>query len=114
MEQRSQSHSICTKVVMSGFQSKRAITHHGRGLGKSLWAQMIRELETPNVTVIDSSQVDGKTWYTVQLSIPARQWLLQQPTHEWYEHNNPPWGKYHADVSEKLYTALMIKWKNVS
>lgn len=84
----------------------------GKGMGKSGWTNMIRDLTMPDVEVLDSAQVDGQTWYTVQLSMPAREWLREQPLDEWREHID---RRYYInlsqfDVSEKMYTALQLKW----
>jgi len=112
-------HRICTngvctemELIMSGFQSKRMITTHGRGMGKSVWANMIRELTMPDVKVLDSADVDGKTWYTVQLSMPAREWLREQPTEDWHEHIDQRYyvNQSMFDISEQMYSALTLKW----
>lgn len=79
----------------------------GRQTGKSFWANMVRDLTMPDIKILSSAEVDGKLWYTVQLSIPAREWLRKQPEKDWYEHID------HSmfDVSEQMYSALMLKWK---
>jgi len=111
MEQRSQSHSICAKMVMSGFQSKRAITHHGRGLGKSVWTQMVQDLTLPNVTLVASAEVDGKIWHTVQLSYPVAEWVRQQDSSLWVEPvAQQSWKKNYFDIEESLFTMLKLKW----
>lgn len=91
---------------MSGFRSKRLIAFHGRGLGKSTWHHLVQELMQPDITLKDSATVDGQTWYTVKLSMPAADWLRQQPKQEWSETAD----KF-FDISDQLYTALMLKWK---
>lgn len=98
---------------MTGFKSKRMMTHQGRQLGKSAWNQIVRDLTMPDLKLIDSAVVDGKPWYTVQLSIPAREWLREQPTHDWYEHvdQRSYINTSMFDVSEQLYTALNLKWR---
>ena len=66
----------------------------------------------PDVKTLDSAEVDGKMWYTVKLTIPAREWLRQQPVDEWYEHIDQRYyiDRSCFDVSEQLYTALKLKW----
>ena len=91
---------------MSGFQSKRMLAFAGRGVGKSAWAQMINDLTISNIVLIASSEVDGKMWYTVQLSMPAKAWLVTQDSSQWYEHVGN-----RVEVHESLYTMLMLKWK---
>lgn len=84
----------------------------GRRTGKSVWAQMVQDLTLPDINLITSSDVDGKIWYTVQLSMPARQWLTEQDTSQWYEHvGDRNWQQNWFDVHENLYTMLMLKWK---
>lgn len=97
---------------MSGFQSKRMIAFAGRGVGKSVWAQMVNDLTLPDINLVTSSEVDGKMWYTVQLSMPAREWLVTQDSNQWYEHvGERTWRRNWFDVHESLYTMLMLKWK---
>lgn len=99
---------------MSGFQSKRMIAFAGRGVGKSVWAQMVNDLTMPHIGLMASAEVDGKMWYTVQLSMPAREWLVTQDADQWYEHTgvrDRPWQRHWFDVHESLYTILMLKWK---
>lgn len=96
---------------MSGFNSKRMMAFVGRGVGKSAWAQMVNDLTLPNIQLMTSAQVDGKTWYTVQLSMPAKEWLVEQDSDQWYEHAPHQNWKSFFDVHESLYTMLMLKWK---
>lgn len=97
---------------MSGFQSKRMIAFAGRGVGKSVWAQTVNDLTMPDIKLITSSEVDGKMWYTVQLSMPAREWLVERDSTQWYEHvGERTWRQNWFDVHENLYTMLMLKWK---
>lgn len=96
---------------MTGFQSKKMIAQ-GRNTGKSVWTNLVRDLTMPDIQVLDSAQVDGKTWYTVQLSMPAREWLRQQPLDDWYEHIDQRYylNRSQFDVSEPMLTALQLKW----
>lgn len=82
----------------------------GRGTGKSVWSNMVRDLTMPDVKVLDSAEVDGKTWYTVQLSIPARAWLREQPPEHWQEHIGYYINRSFFDISEQMYSALKLKW----
>ncbi len=70
------------------------------------WNDMVQQLTTPDIQNIGQAQVDGKFWYTVKLTMPAQEWIHAQPRWEWYELDS---GLF--DVSEKLYTALTLKWK---
>lgn len=81
--------------------------------GKSFWANMVKDLTMPDIKVLSSAEVDGKLWYTVQLSIPAREWLREQPEKDWHEHIDQRYYVNHSmfDVSEQMYSALMLKWK---
>lgn len=74
----------------------------------SVWGQIVKELTLPNIELLASVEVDGKIWYTVQLSMPAREWLLEQNPDQWHENaKKQNW----FDVHESLYTMLMLKWK---
>ena len=97
---------------MTGFQSKKMMAIQGRNAGKSIWTNMIKDLIMPDIKVLDSAQVDGETWYTVQLSMPAREWLRQQPLDDWYEHIDQRYylNRSQFDVSEPMLTALQLKW----
>lgn len=81
-------------------------------MGKSVWSNMIRDLTMPDIKVLDSAEVDGITWYTVQLSMPAQAWLREQPLDDWQEHIDTRYymNRNQFDVSEQLYTALQLKW----
>jgi hypothetical protein len=79
----------------------------GRGTGKSVWAQMVQDMIPPDVKLVTSAPVDGKTWYTVKLTMPAAKWLRRQPGADWQEHKP---GNGYFDISDKLYTALTLKW----
>lgn len=95
---------------MTGFKSKQLMVI-GRGTGKSVWGQMVKDLMPPNIKLLDSAQVDGKTWHTVQLSYPVAEWLRDQEPDRWYEHvEQKAWGRNWFDVHESLYTMLMLKW----
>jgi hypothetical protein len=79
----------------------------------SMWNHMVKQLTPPDIQNIGSARVDGKFWYTVKLTMPAQEWIRQQPNEEWYEHIDQ---RYYVDgsrfdISEKLYTALTLKWK---
>ena len=97
---------------VTGFQSKKMMAIHGRNTGKSVWANLVRELTMPDIQVLDSAPVDGETWYTVQLSMPAREWLRQQPLNDWQEHIDQRYylNRSVFDVSEQMLTALQLKW----
>jgi hypothetical protein len=96
---------------MTGFKSKQMITFMGRGTGKSVWGQMVKDLTPPNIKLLDSAQVDGKTWHTVQLSYPVAEWIRNQEPDRWYEHvATQKWEQRYFDVHESLYTMLMLKW----
>jgi hypothetical protein len=99
---------------MSGFKKNElAVISAGRQTGKSVWSSMVKDLTMPDIKVLDSAEVDGKTWYTVQLSIPARTWLKEQPLEDWQEHIDQRYylNRSFFDVSEQMYSALMLKWK---
>lgn len=95
---------------MTGFKSKVAMS--GRGAGKSVWGTMVKELTMPDVKVLSSAKVDGKIWYTLQLSMPASKWLREQPLDDWHEHIDQRYyiSQSRFDVSEQMYSALMLKW----
>jgi hypothetical protein len=82
----------------------------GTQSGKTVWGQMVESLMKPDVQTLSSARVDNKTWYTVKLSMPAREWLVQQPVEEWHEHLAYYFDRKCFDVSEQLYTALKLKW----
>jgi hypothetical protein len=73
---------------------------------------MINDLTLPNVELLASAEVDGKIWYTVQLSMPTREWLVEQNPDQWHENaGDKTWKRNWFDVHESLYTMLMLKWK---
>lgn len=80
---------------MTGFNSKR----------QSVWDKMVQELTMPDVEIVDQAQVDHKTWYTVKLSMPAGAWLREQPRDDWAALDRACY-----DVSEQMYSALMLKY----
>ena len=93
---------------MIHFHDKKTIMLNSRAYGKSVWNQIVQSLIQPDIQTLDTAKVDEKTWYTVKLTMPVQQWIRQQPIKEWYDHKNNT-GCF--DVSEKLYTALNLKWK---
>lgn len=99
--------------MIAGFKRKEmAVFAAVQNTGKSVWADMVNQLTQPNIKLIDSAEVDGKPWYTVQLNLPAQQWLRDQPVDDWYEHIDQRYyiNRSVFDVSDKLYTALQLKW----
>ena len=86
---------------MTGFKSKRmaAIT------GKSIWTNVVKNLTLPDVIKVTTATVDGKTWYTVKLTMPTVEWLRKQPKDDWVALDT---GYFH--VSAKMYSALCLKW----
>lgn len=73
------------------------------------WNDMVQQLTTPDIQTLEKVYVDENIWYLVKLSMPAQEWIRAQPRWEWYEHVSVDSGLF--DVSEKLYTALTLKWK---
>ena len=71
----------------------------------STWNHMVKQLTPPDIQNIGNAHVDGKFWSTVKLTMPAQEWIRAQPRREWYELDSSLF-----DVSEKLYTALTLKW----
>ena len=96
---------------MTGFRSKELIAY-ARGHGKSVWVQMVQDLAVPNITLLDSAEVDGKTWHTVKLNMLTTSWVREQDPKLWSEVSTPhSRGQNYFDVSEELYTLLNLKWK---
>ena len=60
----------------------------------------------------DTAQVDGDTWYTVQVNPRVTPWIRQQSKELWYSHISPNHYKVvdTFDVHEKLYTMLALRW----
>lgn len=95
--------------MIAGFKpDEMAVITAGRKTGKSVWSQMVKDLTMPDVTICQSAVVDGEIWYTVQLSIPAREWLREQPKEHWCELK--PGREGYFDISEKIYVALKLKF----
>lgn len=93
--------------MISGFTPKEiTVFTAGRRTGKSVWSQMVQDLTMPDVTIIDSAEVDREIWYTVKLSMPAREWLYEQPREHWVELDH----RGFFDISSKIYTALKLKF----
>jgi hypothetical protein len=65
-----------------------------------------------NYEVMDTDQVDGETWYTVQVIPRVSVWLRTQPKHLCYEHKTVYNYKVlnTFDIHEKVYTMLMLMW----
>lgn len=96
---------------MIGSYSKQTISLYARGHGKSIWNQIVADLIQPDMQILTQADVDGKTWYTVKLTSVAGSWLRLQPQNEWHEHTHQPFGGGVFDVSERMYSALALKWK---
>jgi hypothetical protein len=65
-----------------------------------------------NYEVMDTAQVDGETWYTVQVIPRVSEWLRTQPQHLCYEHKTAHNYKVldTFDIHEKIHTVLMLMW----
>ena len=70
----------------------------------------------PDFSVLDSTNVDASTWYTVKCSKRASMWIREtyqdRENDLWYEHINSRWivDTNHFDIHEKLYTMLSLRW----
>jgi len=64
------------------------------------------------IEIQDTTQVDGATWYTVQVNPRVSPWIKEQHKDLWYTHINP--NQYKVvdtfDVHEKLYSMLALRW----
>jgi hypothetical protein len=64
------------------------------------------------IEVQDSAEVDGVTWYIIQVNPRVTPWIRQQNKDLWYNHITPNYYKVvdTFDVHEKLYTMLALRW----
>jgi hypothetical protein len=76
-----------------------------------------RRMYQESYKVLDNTQVDTSTWYTVQCSPEIAKWLYEDYKDKeddyWYAH--PSRSKRFDnifDIHEKIYTILALKWKN--
>ena len=88
----------------------------GRGMGKSTFGDIIN---APAIRILDQAEVDGETWYVVQCKPSyVSSWLQEQDPSLWHrhEHVDTKWYIHFNvfDMHEKLYTMMVLKWKNVS
>jgi len=62
----------------------------------------------------ERADVDGETWYTVQVNPQVTSWITTQDPSLWYSHKTA--NNYKVvdtyDIHEKLYTMLALKWSN--
>ena len=64
------------------------------------------------IEIQDTAEVDGATWYTVQVNPRVRPWITNQPKSMWQEHIDQRWYTVANtfDVHEKIYTMLALTW----
>jgi hypothetical protein len=64
------------------------------------------------IEIQDTTQVDGATWYTIQVNPRVSPWIKEQHKDLWYSHITP--NQYKVvdtfDVHEKLYSMLALRW----
>jgi hypothetical protein len=77
----------------------------------TVWNHVVKSLMCPHVQTLTSSKVDRKIWYTVKLSVPAQKWLRFECQTQWFALDSETYvGDGCFDISEKLYTALLLKY----
>jgi hypothetical protein len=83
------------------------MTH--RNVGKSVFGVIAKNLVRPSVTVLDQTQVDQDSWYTVDIDPEIATWVRQQCSEHWYEH---PGHRFRSimEVHEHLYTLIRLKF----
>jgi hypothetical protein len=91
------------------------IVSTGRRVGKSVfgqivsdWNDMLERQQQPVITY-DQQEVDGDTWYVVEVKPDVAHWIRTQNQDLWFEHDHK-FGKAMFDVSGRLYTMLSLKW----
>jgi len=64
------------------------------------------------IEIQDKAEVDGDTWYVVQVNPRVCPWIREQNKDLWYEHIDQRWYKVANtfDVHEKLYSMLALRW----
>ncbi len=85
----------------------------GRGAGKSILDEIAN---LPAIRILDQADVDGETWYTIQCKPSyVSAWVQEQDPALWHrhEHVDKQWYVHFNvfDMHEKLYTIMMLKWK---
>ena len=64
------------------------------------------------IEIQNTSQVDGTTWYTIQVNPRVSPWIRQQNKDLWSSYTT---ANYYTmidtfDVHEKLYSMLALRW----
>jgi hypothetical protein len=87
-----------------------AVTKHHKKLKGTIPPVVLPPGE--HFVILTKADVDGEPWYTVRISPKVRDWLVKQPTNQWYEHfgNNHYRVACTFDLSEKLYTTMLLTW----
>lgn len=65
-----------------------------------------------NFEIMQTAEVDGETWYTVQVIPRITPWVRTQNPNLWYEHHTSHNYKVldTFDMHEKLYNMLILRW----
>lgn len=64
------------------------------------------------IEIQDKAEVDGDTWYVVQVNPRVCPWIREQNKDLWHEHIDQRWYTVANtfDVHEKIYTMLALTW----
>lgn len=88
---------------------------NSRQMGKTLLDKLYLDMST-NFTILNQTQIDGATWYTVSCTRKVSIWLCEQPKELQKSHNRPEWFVFfknfdkNFDIHEKLYSMMLLKW----
>jgi len=121
MELKTYQQAVLDKLNQGGFkQDEMAIFSSGRQTGKSQinqyinqWYSMQADRE-PLHKIINSAEVDGKTWHTIACRKEVSMWIRENGVENdsWYEHINDKWTVHRNmfDVSADLYMMVVLKF----
>jgi hypothetical protein len=111
--------ALFDKISQGGFKpGEMKIISAARQTGKSTYSQYINQWydmqEQPKCKIVNSAEVDGKTWYTVACHKEVSVWIRENGVENdsWYEHIDSKWTVYRNmfDICEELYMMVVLKF----
>jgi ABC-type phosphate transport system ATPase subunit len=113
--------ALWDKLNQGGFKhGEMTLFTAGRQTGKSTLNQYLnqwfsmQEQQQPKYKIISSSEVDGKTWYTIACRKDVSMWIRENSIENdsWYEHIDTKWTLHRNmfDISEELYMMVVLRF----
>jgi hypothetical protein len=112
---------LLSKLNQGGFKSgEMALFSASRQTGKSTFGQYVKqwhdmqEQQQPKCEIIDSTEVDACTWYTISCHKSVSMWIRENgvENESWHEHIDSK-GYVHRnmlDISAELYMMVTLKF----